>query len=96
MDMKGTMRLNILGASRYSFDGVSGVKVFAQKDAENAEDVVGIQVVEFGGDLLLFERFKGHRYPQEFDCEVEFGRGARGKASVRILAAIPVKQQKSA
>jgi hypothetical protein len=91
MEMKGKMRMNVLGASRYSFDGISGVKVFAQKDVDDSEDVVGIQVIELGGDLPLFDHFRGLRFPLDMDCDVEFGRGARGKASVRILSAQPVK-----
>ncbi len=94
MTMKGNMRLNVLGVSRFSFDGISGVKVYAQKetDGEN-EDVLGIEVVEFGGKYAVFEQFRGYGFPMQFDCEVEFARGSRGKAAVRVLKATPVKGQ---
>lgn len=92
MEMVAVARLNVLGVSRFDFDGISGVKVFAQKDADSKNlNVVGIEVVEFGGAVDVFEQFRGFGYPMEFDCRVEMGRGARGKAAMRILDAKPVK-----
>lgn len=92
MEMTAVAKLNVLGASRFDFDGISGIKVFAQKDADPKNlNVAGIEVVEFGGPVEVFEQFRGFHYPQEFNCRVEMGRGARGKAAMRILDATPVK-----
>jgi len=97
MQMVAHARLNVLGVSRFDFDGISGIKVFAQKDADSKNlNVCGIEVVEFGGPVEAFEQFRGFAYPMEFDCKVEMGRGARGKAAMRILEAKPVKVQKAA
>ncbi|GHT91978.1 hypothetical protein FACS1894116_01400 [Betaproteobacteria bacterium] len=89
----GIMKYNVLGVSRYNFDGASGTKVFTQQPSEAGEDVLGIEVVEYSGDLSLFDNFKntGVLFPAEFECEVNFVRGARGKAAVRILTVKPIK-----
>lgn len=91
IEMRATSRLNVLGASRYEFEGIRGMKVYAQKDsdAENL-NVVGIEVVEFGADFDLFEEVRGYGFPMEFDCDLTFGRGARGKSAARITKFRPV------
>jgi len=92
MEMKGQMQLSVLGVSRYEFEGMRGAKVFAQKSADPANvNVVGIEVIEFGCDFDIFEGFRGGSFPALFDCEVDFGRGARGKAAARVLSARPIK-----
>ena len=90
-EVKGTMVFNVLGASRYNFEGISVTKVFTQQDSDGREDVVGVEVVECGGDLALFDHFRGLSFPLEMRCEVKFVRGARGRASVRVVSASPVK-----
>jgi hypothetical protein len=82
--------LNVLGASRYNFDGISGVKVFTHQESDG-ENSVGMEVVEYGGDLALFDHFRGLNYPLEMSCEIKITRGARGRAGLRILSASPVR-----
>jgi hypothetical protein len=81
----------VLGASRYSFDGVSGTKYTHQDSDADNDNVVGMEVVEYSGDLSLFDHFRGLNYPLEMTCEVRVVRAARGKAGLRILSASPVR-----
>jgi hypothetical protein len=90
------MVFQVLGASRYNFDGVSGTKVFTQQDSEGNDNVVGMEVVEYSGDLALFDHFRALPFPLEMSCEVRVTRGARGKAGLRILSASPVRPAKAA
>jgi hypothetical protein len=92
-----TMTFNVLGASRYDFDGIRGTKVFVQQgsDPDNA-NVVGIEVIEYGGPLELFDALRGLSFPAEVRCELRMRRGARGKAAVQVISAVPVKVQKAA
>lgn len=92
MEMLATANLNILGASRFEFDGIRGVKVFAQKDADTANlNVIGIEVVEFSAEFDLFESLRGYSFPMEFKCSVAFGRASKGKAGAKIISATPLK-----
>jgi hypothetical protein len=91
MSVRTKMVFLVLGASRYNFDGISGTKVFTQQDSEGNDNVVGMEVVEYGGDLALFDHFRGLHYPLEMNCEVQVTRGARGKAGLRIVSASPVR-----
>jgi hypothetical protein len=94
MDMQGQMQLTILGVSRYDFEGIRGAKVYAEKVADPTNlNVIGKEVIEFGCDFGIFEGFRNTQgaWPQLFDCVVEFGRGARGKASARIMSAKHLK-----
>ena len=92
MDLVAKARLNVLGVSRYEFEGNRGLKVFTQKDSDGMNpDVAGIEVVEFGGDYPLFEDMRGYNFPMEFDCDITFRRGARGKSSPYILKVSPIK-----
>lgn len=92
MEMRATANLNILGASRFEFDGIRGVKVFAQKDSDPTNlNVIGIEVVEFSAEFDLFESLRGYSFPMEFKCDISFGRASKGKAGAKILTAIPLK-----
>lgn len=92
MEMRATATLNILGASRFEFDGIRGVKVFAQKDSDTTNlNVIGIEVVEFSAEFDLFESLRGYTFPMEFKCDITFGRASKGKAGAKILSATPLK-----
>lgn len=92
MEMRATANLNILGASRFDFDGIQGVKVFAQKDSDPTNlNVIGIEVVEFSADFALFESMRGYGFPMEFKCDLVFGRASKGKAGTKIVALQPLK-----
>ncbi len=92
MEMRATAKLNILGASRFDFDGIQGVKVFAQKDSDPTNlNVIGIEVVEFSADFGLFESLRGYGFPMEFNCDLQFGRASKGKAGAKIVALQPVR-----
>jgi hypothetical protein len=89
------MTFYVLGASRYDFDGISGTKIFTHQDSDS-ENSVGMEVVEYSGDLALFDHFRGLSFPLEMICEVKVTRGARGRAGLRILSASPVRAPKAA
>lgn len=93
MDLIGTMVLNIEGVSRYEFDGNRGAKVYAKKTADKENlNVIGNEIVEFSCDFDIFEGFRQVKdWPSVFRCEVEMNRGAKGKASARVLSAEHVK-----
>jgi hypothetical protein len=88
--MNTKMMFVVLGASRYNFEGISGTKVYTQQDSDG-ENSVGLEVVEYGGDLSLFDHFRGLNYPLEMACEVRIVRAAKGKAGLRIISASPVR-----
>jgi hypothetical protein len=90
------MNFQVLGASRYNFDGISGTKIYTHQESDG-ENSVGLEVVEYSGELSLFDHFRGLNYPLEMSCDVKVTRGARGRAGLRILSAAPVRSsQKSA
>jgi hypothetical protein len=83
---------NILGVSRYDFDGIRGAKIFAQQPSDPSNsNVLGIEVIEYGAPIEVFDHFRGVTFPAEMRCELRMRRGARGKAAVQIVSAVPVK-----
>jgi len=82
--------LNVLGAKRYDFNGISGTKVFAQQESDsfNNQDVIGIEVIECSAPLSVFDDLKNLDFPVEVMAEVRFTRGAGGKAGLRVLSAV--------
>jgi len=84
--------LNIEGASRFDFDGIQGVKVFASQVADPHNlNVIGREIIEFSCDFALFESMRGYGFPMEFKCDLEFGRASKGKAGTKIVSVQPVK-----
>lgn len=88
--MSNTMTLRVLGASRYSIDGLMGAKIFTQQDSDKSNDnVCGIEVVEYSAEYELFETLRGLSYPVDVACGFRVHRGRAGKPSVRIFSVAP-------
>ena len=90
--MTAEATLHIEGASRFDFDGIQGVKVFASQEADpNNTNVIGREVLEFSCGFDLFESMRSHGFPGDFQCLLEFGRASKGKAGTKIVGIRPAK-----
>jgi hypothetical protein len=88
-----TVEVQVLGISRYQFDGNSGGKVFTHQvtDANNP-DVLGLEVVEFPCEYALLDHCRGQgiQFPAKCRLDFQVARGAKGRPVMRVKGIIPI------
>jgi len=90
--MSSFVEVNVLGMSRYQFDGNSGGKVFThqQTDVTNP-DVVGYEVIEYPCEYSLIDQCRNVPFPAKCRLEFVVARGSRGRAVMRVQGVSLIK-----
>lgn len=88
------VEVQVLGMSRYQFDGNSGGKIFTHQPTDVTNpDVLGFEVVEYPCEYGLIDQCRGMGVTFPAKCRLEFSvsRGSRGRAVMRVGGIAPVK-----
>ncbi|MEW6038408.1 MAG: hypothetical protein AB1648_09190 [Pseudomonadota bacterium] len=77
----------ILGANRYSVDGVKGGSVYILQPAqEDADNHLGLQVQKFNAPYDLIEQLSQKPLPGEYDLLVDIERGSQDSDKETVLS----------